>query len=59
MARKPNYQFERRERERLKAEKKRAKKEARAAAKEAAKGPDGAEQDVATESNQADAPEPS
>lgn len=57
MARKPNYQFERRERERLKAEKKRAKKEARAAAKEAAKGPDGTNPEVVTESDQVATPD--
>ncbi len=37
MARTPNYDFERRERERLKAEKKAAKAEAKAQAKAAAK----------------------
>ena len=37
MARTPNYSFERRERERLKAEKAAAKAEAKAAAKAAAK----------------------
>ncbi len=52
MARRPNYQFERRERERLKAEKKRAKKEARVAAKQAAKGPEGANQEAAPEPDQ-------
>jgi hypothetical protein len=57
MARKPNYQFERRERERLKAEKKRAKKEARAAAKEAAKGPEGAGPDSVQEPDQTVTPE--
>lgn len=59
MARRPNYQFERRERERLKAEKKRAKKEARVAAKQAAKGPDGTNPDAVQPPDQTDAPEPS
>jgi len=52
MARKPNYQFERRERERLKAEKKRAKQEAKAAAKLAAKGLAPTDQEGGAEPNQ-------
>jgi hypothetical protein len=40
MARKPNYRFERHERERIKAEKKAARAEAKAAAKKG-KEPDG------------------
>ncbi len=44
MPRKPNYKFERMERDRVKAEKKRIKQEAKAAAKEAAKNAPNPEQ---------------
>jgi hypothetical protein len=47
MPRKPNYKFERMERDRQKAEKKRIKQEAKAAAREAAKGPQNPEQAAA------------
>lgn len=48
MARKPNYRFERHERERIKAEKKAARAEAKAAAKKG-KEPDGEEAGTAPE----------